>query len=236
MRNQPSATSRKTIEMRDGRLHEFEASVGRLLHASFMAYDRLAESIRLINGGPVAGAEALSRRRRVLPVAVDVDGDIAVTVFLRRAHGGAEWEEHVLTGGESRWFLLGGGSCGLEQLDVLTRPAPVDDGHFIQEDGGGGVAAGNDWIQHAQLCTDPAVDRVLVDHGRVIRTPRHGRVAIVWRGNRPISVTASDRSSSDIARSPSTSTSGLTETVSSASTDGTARPPKSHAEVAVLGV
>lgn len=72
-----------------------------------MAYDRLAESVRLINRGPVAGAEALSRRRRFLPVAVDVDGDVAVTVFLRRAHGGAEWEQHVLAESGAQWFLLG---------------------------------------------------------------------------------------------------------------------------------
>lgn len=79
-------------------------------------------------------------------VSVDVDGDVAVTVFLRRAHGGAEWEEHVLTGSGSRWSLLEGGGGGHEELDVLTHPAPVDGGHFIQEDGGGGVAAGHGWI------------------------------------------------------------------------------------------
>lgn len=158
-----------------------------------VAYDRLAESIRLINGGPVVGAEKLTRRRRFLPVAVDVDGDIAVTVFLRRTHGGAEWEEHVLAATGSRWSVLGGGGSGLEELDVLTHPAPVGAGHFLQEDGSGGVAADSGWIQYARLCSDPRVSLVLVDRRREIRPPQHGRMVIVWRGHQRVSATAVDR-------------------------------------------
>lgn len=157
-----------------------------------MTYDRLAESIRLIDGGPLAGAEALTRRRRFLPVAVDVDGDIAVTVFLRRAHGGAEWEQHVLIACESRWSLLGGGGSGLEELDVLTHPVPVAAGHFLQEDGSGGVATDSGWIQYALLFSGPKVNLVLVDRRREIRPPQHGRMAIVWRGHQRVSVTALD--------------------------------------------
>lgn len=155
-----------------------------------MAYDPLEESIRLINGEPVAGAEKLTRRRRFLPVAVDVDGDIAVTMFLRRAHGGAAWEQHVLRATKSRWSVLGGAGSGLEELDVLTHPAPVGAGHFLQEDGSGGAAAASAWIQYALLRCDPRVALVLVDHRRELSRPQHGRMVIVWSGRRGVAVTA----------------------------------------------
>ena len=86
-----------------------------------MSYAALPESLRLIAGAPVAGAERLTRRRHFLPVAVDVDDDIAVTVFLRRTHGGAEWQSHVLLRTRGEWQLLGGGGLGPDDLDVLTR-------------------------------------------------------------------------------------------------------------------
>lgn len=157
---------------------------------SAVAYDRLAESIRLICGGPVAGAERLTRRRRFLPVAVDVDDDIAVTVFLRRAHGGAEWETHVLTRGASGWSLLGGGGSGIEGLDVLMHCPPLEPDHVLQEHGSGGVADGPTWIQYAQLCASSTVDRVMVDRRREMRPPPHRRLAIVWRGRQRIQVAA----------------------------------------------
>lgn len=158
-----------------------------------MTYDQLVESLHLIDGGPVAGPVALSRRRRFLPVAADVNGDVAVTVFLRRAHGGAEWEEHVLARTGTRWSLLGGGGGGGEELDVLLRPAPLREGHFVESNSGGGCRAGRRWVAYALINVVPAVDRVLVEDDRQIRPPSHGRLAIVWTGNRPISITALDQ-------------------------------------------
>lgn len=165
-----------------------------------MAYDRLAESLRLIDGGPVAGAEPLTRRRRHLPVAVDVDGELAVTVFLRRAHGGAEWEFHALSKAAGQWRVLGGGGHGRDPLDVLTRVPTRDElGGYAQSDGaGGGVLEGwagtsarsERWMSYAIFMTTVDVAGVSIEGRRTIARPAHGRIVVVWSGHRglPVSV------------------------------------------------
>ncbi len=166
-----------------------------------MAYDRLAESLRLIDGGLVAGAEPLTRRRRWLPVAVDVDTDVAVTVFLRRAHGGAEWESQVLSG-VGGWHLLGGGAAGGDPLDVLTRIPTRDElGGYARSDGAGGVLEGRGrallragrWVNHAIIETTADVASIAVDGRRRITRPAHGRIAVVWSGHRRLRVDIAGR-------------------------------------------
>ncbi|WP_214055577.1 hypothetical protein [Nocardioides aquaticus] len=155
-----------------------------------MTYDELGESIRLIEGVPVAGRERLTRRRRFLPVAVDVDHDVAVTIFLRRAHGGAEFQEHTLARTGEGWRRLGGGGWGVESLDELTSVPTFEElGGYAAVEGGGSSsvsllerpASGARWVHHALIRTTGAVTAVTVGAERVVTVPEHGRVAVVWR-------------------------------------------------------
>src|SRR3954453_930012 len=52
-----------------------------------MVYDALAESVALIETRALHPILRLSRRRRFVPMAMDVAGDIAATMFLRRGAG-----------------------------------------------------------------------------------------------------------------------------------------------------
>ena len=163
-----------------------------------MTYDWLAESLRLIEGGDVAGAEPLTRRRRFLPVAVDVDDDIAVTVFLRRAHGGAEWENHTLSRTVDGWRLLGGGGSGPDDLDVLTHVITADElGGPVRADSAGASAIGTSsrplsgarWVRYSIITTTEDVRGVVVPGGRVVDRPAHGYIAVVWRDDARLPVT-----------------------------------------------
>lgn len=168
-----------------------------------MAYDELGESIRLIDGAPVAGRNRLTRRRRFLPVAVDIDQDVAVTVFLRRAHGGAEWQEHTMSCTAQGWRILGGGGWGVDSLDVLTSVPTSDElGGYAEADGGGSTnvsrterpASGARWVHYALIRTSVEVTGVAVGSERVISPPDHGRVAVVWRDRHrmPVSILGSN--------------------------------------------
>lgn len=169
-----------------------------------MTYDWFTESLRLIEGGEVAGAEPLTRRRRFLPVAVDVDDDIAVTVFLRRAHGGAEWENHTLSRTVDGWRLLGGGGSGPDDLDVLTHVITADELGGLARAGSAGASAispssrplsGARWVRYSIITTTEDVRSVVVPGGRVLDRPAHGHIAVVWRDTErlPVTIISRDR-------------------------------------------
>jgi hypothetical protein len=156
-----------------------------------VVYDARVESLRLIDGAAVAGAERLTRRHRFLPVAVDVADDIAVTVFLRRAHGGAEWQFHLLSRTSGGWQMLGGGGWGFDDLGVLTHTMGADElgGGPAQAGGGGSVwvsranrpPSGARWLHYALIKTTAEVRNVTVAADRSIDRPAHGHIAVVWK-------------------------------------------------------
>jgi hypothetical protein len=74
-----------------------------------VAYDVLAESVALIDAGGVEPVLRLTRRRRFGAMAVDVAGDVAVTMFARRGVGCIWKEIHVLALRDGEWKWLGGG-------------------------------------------------------------------------------------------------------------------------------
>ncbi len=90
-----------------------------------MGYDALTESLRLIESRELAPVTRLSRRRRHVSMAVDVAGDIAVTMFLRRSVGCNVQEIHVLAHHSGKWFMLGGGggSAAVDALEYRCRDA-----------------------------------------------------------------------------------------------------------------
>lgn len=157
-----------------------------------MSYDRLAESVRLLEGGPPASDARLSRRVRWLPLAVDRDGDVAVTMFLRRGVSGvAELEVHSLELVGETWRLLGGGS-GPGDLAIETRPALADLPAPAVSRGGGGTARsgllGWDcslWVWWAELRAAREVAELLVNGERRIPVAAHGMALVVWTDRRP---------------------------------------------------
>src|ERR1700733_13061239 len=99
-----------------------------------MAYDVLAESVALIEAGRAEPMARLSRRRRFAPMAVDVDGDVAVTMFARRGVGRVVKKIHVLALRDGEWTLLGGGGTDGDQDLLADRPEvlPRFLGHGVQ--------------------------------------------------------------------------------------------------------
>jgi len=91
---------RPAVPVRTDREHgggRFRARVMALVtfgpaYGPLVAYDIEAESRRLIADGLPDRPVQLSRRRRFAPVAVDVDGDVAGTWFVRRGVG-CFWDE-----------------------------------------------------------------------------------------------------------------------------------------------
>jgi len=81
-----------------------------------------AESRRLIADGLPDRPVQLSRRRRFAPVAVDVDGDVAGTWFVRRGVG-CFWDEiHLLVHQANGWSYKGGGGGSSGEACAGTWP------------------------------------------------------------------------------------------------------------------
>ncbi|MCZ2803888.1 hypothetical protein O2W18_02090 [Modestobacter sp. VKM Ac-2983] len=157
-----------------------------------MAYDPLAESIALIEQGVPEAPPRLSRRRRFVPLAVDVEGDVACTLFARRSVGHVAAETWALARRGQEWAVLGGGGSSLDEEDLTDRPgAAALGGHLIRTGGGSTLRnAGRSmpWgarhVSQAVLRASSAVDRVVVS-GREIPVPRHGHLVVVWGGKQP---------------------------------------------------
>ena len=177
-----------------------------------MAYDALAESVALIAGGGVEPVSRLTRRRRFAPMAVDVDGDIAVTMFARRGVGRIVKEIHVLAL-HGEWTLLGGGGAPGDQDLLADRPAvlpgfpglrmPGVDPRVLTSTWRGGSSDGGDgtgpspprWISWAELQVNAEVTSVRVAD-RLLAVPWHGHVLVVWLGRPPRAVALDDRGKS----------------------------------------
>lgn len=157
-----------------------------------MSYDRLAESVRLLEGGPPASDARLSRRVRRLPLAVDRDGDVAATMFLRRGVSGiAEVDVHSLELVGGAWRLLGGGS-GPGDFAGVPRPALADLPAPAESRGGGGTARSGPlgwdrsrWVWWAELRVAREVAELLVNGERRIPVAAHGLGLVVWTDRRP---------------------------------------------------
>lgn len=87
-----------------------------------MAYDLLQESVALIEAGHAEPVRSLSRRR-FAAMAVDVAGDVAVTMFARRGVGCVQQEIHVLALRDGAWTWLGGGGASSDDGLLAHRPA-----------------------------------------------------------------------------------------------------------------
>jgi hypothetical protein len=111
-----------------------------------MAYSALEESVRLLDGADtLPQALHLSRHVRHIPVAVDRDGDVAATMFLRRGVSGEPWiDVHSLERNQSGWRLLGGGSSDGGASLLSQRSTMADASTLARKLGGGGTVRNAD--------------------------------------------------------------------------------------------
>jgi hypothetical protein len=161
-----------------------------------VAYDVLAESLRLLADGVPDAPVALSRRRRFAPLAAATAGEIAATLFARRGVGGAVWlDKWTLARDGGAWRLLGGGSADTGD-DVLTDRPVAGPGGYAELRGTASVALDPDRLlpwgarhAHAAHVRVSREVRTLRVDGAPQRAPRHGNVLVAWAGRRAPRVT-----------------------------------------------
>jgi hypothetical protein len=163
-----------------------------------VAYDALAESTALIAQGLPEAPPRLSRRRRFAALAVDVDDDVACTLFVVRGPGHFRFETHALARQHGTWRRLGGGGYGTESDGLADRPAARELGGPVVAAGGGSVAMGSGrmpwggrYVRDAILQASAEVHTVGVGP-RVLTVPRHGHLVVVWSSRRPPPAVARD--------------------------------------------
>ncbi|MEU1885479.1 hypothetical protein [Micromonospora sp. WMMD987] len=181
-----------------------------------MAYDALAESLRLITSGMPDGPVRLSRRRRFAPVAVDVDGDVAATRFLRRGVG-CHWDEtHLLAVDDHGvWRMLGGGGSSDAGPTAGAFERARDDlgpyqvmsgaGAAVVRDGGSPPSRATRWVRGSAVLVGHGVAELRAD-GRHLPVPRHGHLIVVWSSRRPPTVTAHDHTGRTVGTATVSST------------------------------
>ena len=161
-----------------------------------MVYDALAESVTLIEDGLTRDAMRLSRRRRHAAMAVDVDGNVACTLFLRRGVGQSWLDTHLLVHQHGSWVILGGGGGSVEDDLLADRPTRAALGSRMLLEGSGAAARNGDrwspwgsrWVCQAKLRVSDEVKTVIVGQ-RTLQAPRHGHLVIVWASRRsPIAI------------------------------------------------
>lgn len=182
-----------------------------------MAYDALAESISLIATRTLRPVPRLSRRRRFAAMAVDVAGDVAATMFLRRGAGCVHEETWVLVWRGGQWRMLGGGGSSHDYDDDLLGDRPdvipeamrtpwctlagIDPQLMVAGDGMGGVrddGGGTShalppgrWISYTTMLASAQIGWVRVE-GRDIAVPWHGQALVTWVGHRFPEISALD--------------------------------------------
>lgn len=174
-----------------------------------MSYDRLAESVRLLEGEPPASDARLSRRVRFVPLAADRDGDVAATMFLRRGVSGVpELDVHSLELYDGRWRMLGGaGGPGAAALE--PRPERASLQALAVSFGSGGTARSSSrslgwapdlWVWWAELRAAREVAALGVGERR-IPVAAHGMAVVVWT-DRPPEISALDASGAVLGSIP----------------------------------
>ena len=177
-----------------------------------MGYDLVAEAQRVLACGPVLARSPvladppprLSRRRRLIPMAADVDADVAAVLFARRGVSGQPCFELLVLeyhgalraagsraegtagggAGGGQWRLTGGSGGSAEDDMLAERPPASVLGGPLRWEGGGSCRSDlapriglrrQHWLYHAQVRAAAEAHEVDV-HGR-----RGERTLPVWR-------------------------------------------------------
>lgn len=164
-----------------------------LYAAAVVVIDPVPESVRLMERGLSADPPWLSRRRRHVALAVDVNGPLACTVFMHRYNSGQlERRVHVFTRRDGVWRSAGGEHRSAVAEDGLSdRPRAAALGSVVVEEARGAVQTNADrvfpwprrYIGYALLRAADEVDSVTFDDRRLV-VPRHGHVVAVWNSSR----------------------------------------------------
>ena len=159
-----------------------------------MAYHAAEESRRIIAEGVDPDPGRLTRRRRFFPMAVDVDGDAAATLFARRGVSGRpQLDTWALVRQAGRWEILGGGGGDASEELFVRRPAAVTIGGHLASLGGGSTSRnadrlmpwGGKWVHYATYLTAVEVAAVSVNGERRLDVAVHGHIVVVWSERRP---------------------------------------------------
>jgi hypothetical protein len=174
-----------------------------------VSYDALTESVKLLEGAPLPDDARLSRRVRSVPLAVDRDGDVAVTMFLRRGVSGVPLlEAHTLEMTEGTWRVLGGGSGpGGDATEPRPRLARLGSPAVVTSGGGTARARSSrlgwsrdEWVAWAELRLVEEVS-VLRVGTRLVPVAAHGCAVVVWT-RQPPRVEALDAAGTLVGRVP----------------------------------
>jgi hypothetical protein len=164
-----------------------------------VAYAALEESIRLLEGAPPSEVARLSRRVRHVALAVDRDGRVAVTMFLRRGVSGDPClDTHGLELADTGWRLLGGGSGEGQEFILAARPQLKTLGAAAVEIGSGGIARHAERLMSGEsgrvrwVELRAAVEVASLQVGeRSVPVHNHGVAVIVWGTERMPHIAAS---------------------------------------------
>lgn len=170
----------------------------------------LEESIRLLEGAPPSEVARLSRRLRHVALAVDRDGPVAATMFLRRrASGDPCLDTHGLELADTGWRLLGGGGATGQEMILTARPQLKMLGAAAVEIGRGGVArhAGrltpgeSGWVRWVEVLAAAEVASLQVNE-RQVPVHNHGVAVVVWGTEHPPRIEASGADGSRLGPVP----------------------------------
>lgn len=153
-----------------------------------VAYAALEESIRLLDGATPAEVARLSRRVRHIALAVDRDGRVAATMFLRRGVSGAPClDTHELELAEGGWRRLGSGGGPALDYFSAARPQPNALGAAAVEVGCGSCRRHADrllpgesgWVRWVEVRAAVDVASLQVND-RLVPVHDHGMAVVVW--------------------------------------------------------
>jgi hypothetical protein len=168
----------------------------------------------LAQGLPGSTPNELDARHPYIPLAVDVEDDVAVVGLARRVpalpDGTAALLVLPMCRRGTQWRLLRGGIGGLlRDYPLRPRAARAELGWYLHRDGGGhstpdplrDLEADHVVIGHARLRASAETARVLF-RGRLLNVPFHGNVLVVWPGedeDTPPRATALDAAGNELA-------------------------------------
>lgn len=137
----------------------------------------------------------LSRRKRLVAVSVDREGDVAAVLILRRSVGATVWDDVHWVHGRDGWTLIGWGSGGDgSSVELDPRPPVGELGDHVRELGGSSTRSPIRqwgrylWVRSVHLRLSADVQRLSVSKGRTSRdlpVTGHGHTVAVWSGQTP---------------------------------------------------
>jgi hypothetical protein len=173
----------------------------------------------LRHGLPSVVPRELGDEHRFIPLAVDINGDVAVTAFIRRLRRGAlagrpGLETSEFQQRDGNWVYLGGGAGEFREYPLAERlPAARQHGYLSALSYGQTSLSqphkfpwNARYVFHAMLQASAEVHRLQAGT-RVLDVPFHSHAALIWADRRGPNVVAlasdgTQQASMDLSRDP----------------------------------